>query len=280
MWWADTATGVLKQRDAANAAWVSMFPLAAQPTPTGTLAPFAGRAAPTGWLMAYGQAVSRTTYADLYGVLCPQLGTFTVTVATPGVITLNSHGLNDGERVRLFTTGALPTGLAANTDYFVTASTTNTFQLSATQGGAAINTTGTQSGTHTAQFFGHGAGDGSTTFNLPDMRGRAAVGRDNMGGTAASRLTAAGAGVYGAALGAAGGTETHVLTTPQIPGHTHTYDNAGNAHFELRTTGGTLALGAGGSVLATSDTGVSSTGGGLAHPNVQPTMVTNHIIKT
>ena len=33
-----------------------------------------------------------------------------------------------------------------------------------------------------------GAGDGSTTFNLPDARGRVLVGKDNMGGTAASRM--------------------------------------------------------------------------------------------
>lgn len=47
------------------------------------------------------------------------------------------------------TTGALPTGLVANTRYYVVNATANTFQLSATINGAAINTTGTQSGTHT-----------------------------------------------------------------------------------------------------------------------------------
>lgn len=75
--------------------------------------------------------------------------TFTVTIASPGVVTWNSHGLTDGARVTLSTTGALPTGLAAATTYYVINSTANTFQLAATRGGAAINTSGSQSGTHT-----------------------------------------------------------------------------------------------------------------------------------
>lgn len=42
----------------------------------------------------------------------------------------------------------------------------------------------------------YGAGDGSSTFSLPDLRGRVPAGRDNMGGSAASRLTAAGSEQY------------------------------------------------------------------------------------
>lgn len=65
----------------------------------------------------------------------------------------------------------------------------------------------------------HGTGDGSTTFNVPDLRGRVPAGKDNMGGSAASRLTTAGSGVDGATLGAVGGAETHTLTTAQMPAH-------------------------------------------------------------
>src|SRR4051794_36885710 len=64
-----------------------------------------------------------------------------------------------------------------------------------------------------------GAGDGSTTFNLPDLRGRVIAGVDNMGGSAANRLTTAGSGINGAVLGADGGAETHVLTQAQMPAH-------------------------------------------------------------
>ncbi len=56
----------------------------------------------------------------------------------------------------------------------------------------------------------YGAGDGSTTFHLPDLRGRVAAGKDDMGGAAAGRLTNAGTGnpgINGAVLGAVGGTD-------------------------------------------------------------------------
>jgi hypothetical protein len=75
--------------------------------------------------------------------------TVTVTIASPGVVTWNSHGLSNGNAVVLTTTGALPTGLTAGTTYYVVSAAANTFQLAATVGGAAINTSGSQSGTHT-----------------------------------------------------------------------------------------------------------------------------------
>ncbi len=77
--------------------------------------------------------------------------TFTVTVASPAVLTSNNHGFALNETVVFSTTGALPTGLTAGTVYYIISAglTTNTFEVSATRGGSAINTTGTQSGTHT-----------------------------------------------------------------------------------------------------------------------------------
>jgi hypothetical protein len=80
--------------------------------------------------------------------------TFTVTIASPGVFTCNSNGLRNGDVVVLTSTGALPTGLTtspttAATQYFVVNAATNTFNLSTTLNGTAINTSGSQSGTHT-----------------------------------------------------------------------------------------------------------------------------------
>ena len=76
---------------------------------------------------------------------------FTVTIASPGVLTV---ALRNGTAVYLNTTGALPTGLSVGTVYYVVGSTGTTCNLSATFGGAAITTTGTQSGTQTISARG------------------------------------------------------------------------------------------------------------------------------
>jgi hypothetical protein len=88
----------------------------------------------------------RIRYSDVAAV---KSSTFTVTIAAPGVVTWTAHGLPTGTAVQLTTTGALPTGLTVATTYFVTSTGANTFTLSATKGGAAITTSGTQSGVHT-----------------------------------------------------------------------------------------------------------------------------------
>lgn len=73
---------------------------------------------------------------------------FTVTIASPGVVTKDNHGLQTNDRVSIVTSGALPTGLSVDTFYFVIYVTDHTFKLSATRDGSAIDTSGTQSGTH------------------------------------------------------------------------------------------------------------------------------------
>lgn len=80
----------------------------------------------------------------------PLVQTFTVTIASPGVFTSTAHALVVGDRVSFATTGALPTGLVAGSTYYVkTVPTSDTFTIAATSGGAAIATTGSQSGVHT-----------------------------------------------------------------------------------------------------------------------------------
>lgn len=163
--------------------------------PSGSIIAYGGTTAPAGWLLCNGQAVSRATYATLFGIV----------------------------------------GVA------------------------------------------YGAGNGSTTFNVPDMRGRVPAGKDDMGGSAANRLTGTSGGVAGTTMGAAGGTETHVLTTSEMPSHAHviTYDretpdggSGDNAAWNLRPTGGPY-----------SGT-TTSVGSNAAHNNVQPTLIVSYIIKT
>lgn len=152
-------------------------PIAYQ-VPVGAEMPFAGLTVPAGWLSEDASAVSRTTYAALWAALSKSQ-TFTVTIAAPGVFTATAHGLLVGQRVRLTTTGGLPSGLTAiTTDYYIVAANfaANTFSVAAAPGGTAITTTGSQSGTHTWTYAPFGHGDGTTTFNVPDRRGRVIVG--------------------------------------------------------------------------------------------------------
>ncbi|MBP9771413.1 MAG: hypothetical protein KBD16_00595 [Candidatus Pacebacteria bacterium] len=73
---------------------------------------------------------------------------FTVSIATPGVITDYAHGLTWKDQVVFATTGALPTGIVADTLYYVLPIDADTFSVSATSTGTAIDTSGTQSGVH------------------------------------------------------------------------------------------------------------------------------------
>lgn len=137
-----------------------------------------------------------------------------------------------------------------------------------------------------------GAGDGSTTFALPNLKGRVPVGLD----AAQTEFDA---------LGETGGAKTVTLDVNQMPAHTHgqePHNHAQNSHTHTipvgatddtaapfdRADAGTNASGAN----ATTQTGATtagnqaatavnqSAGGGAAHPNLPPYIVVNWVIKT
>lgn len=127
-----------------------------------------------------------------------------------------------------------------------------------------------------------GVGDGSSTFNLPDKRGRVSAGKDDMGGSAASRLTTAGSGVDGATLGAVGGAQNVTLTAAQsgLPEHSHatsSYVTPSGSTWAL--VGGTEFQPANSSSTSGTNS-VASSAASSAHNNMPPTLVANYIIKT
>ncbi len=111
-----------------------------------------------GWQFAGGMAPTLSTPGATrddfyYSVKVAASAAIAITIASPGVVSWTGHGLATGQKVQLTTTGALPTGLSTNTTYYVVRVDANSFSLATSLPNAAagtkINTTGSQSGTHT-----------------------------------------------------------------------------------------------------------------------------------
>lgn len=116
----------------------------------------------------------------------------------------------------------------------------------------------------------YGSGDGSTTFNIPDLKGRVLVGVGNSGATGSTNHT----------LGQKDGEEKHLLTTNEMPSHSHEVSWQGGYAVSLNQSGsaGSYQLqwnhGAGEGRLYG-----NSVGGGQVHNIMQPYTVANYIIK-
>lgn len=117
----------------------------------------------------------------------------------------------------------------------------------------------------------YGSGDGSSTFTLPDLRGRVAAGADAMGGSSANRLTTT--TMTSASLNGSGGTQTCALDINLIPSHSHSIatrnGGGGNPNAPAAALGGYYG-----------DVSTQPAGNGTspAHNNVQPTLILNYII--
>ena len=258
--------------------------------PIGSEIDFAGFLAPFGWAFEFGQALSRTTYLALFNVLCPNF-TATTANASPVITGIATDLRNLGLE------GAPIEGANITPGTTIVSVAINSITMS-------LNATGNAAGV-SVRILPWGAGDGSTTFNLPDARDRTSIGRGNMGGTSAGRITAAGAGNPGIEtnrIGTSGGVDRHTLTAAQLAAHTHvasttittagahthTYVGPPNDTAHPTGTGATEPRGANitrttdsaGDHTHTATTTITANTGGEAHPNVQPARVTNKIIFT
>ena len=235
----------------------------------GTMEGLFSTAADDGYLLPVGTATNSTRYAALSKRCIPSastLGHTGTSVGTPTFVnatdlwTLAAHGLLNGDIVDLTTSATLPTGYTINTVYFVVNKTANDFQLSLTRGGAVVDGTTNGTGTQTVH----------NKFQLPDMRGMALVALDNLGGSAASRITSASVnGANSTVLGGAGGAETHTMSIAEMPSHDH------QPRTNTVSAGGIIQIAQAGAVTSTPiniGTTTSTTGGGGAHSNTQPWM--------
>lgn len=122
----------------------------------------------------------------------------------------------------------------------------------------------------------YGEGDGSTTFGVPDIRGLMPLGLDNMGGTAAGRVTMASLdGDQAIILGGVGGAETHILTVAEMPTHDHVGKTLSAGALANSDEAGATNT----TSVKRSDFSVQSSGGGGAHNNMPPYMAVPFIIR-
>jgi microcystin-dependent protein len=263
---------------------------------TGSL-PRNGEAAMTGQLKAAsgtvllpGVCFSSDTDCGLYRIGADNIG---FSLAGAKVLDLATTGL--AVTGTLSSTGAMTSGGALAVTGAITATTT----ISATGGltgmgavpiGAIADYAGSSapsgwllcygqavSRTTYASLFSaisttYGTGDGSTTFNVPDCRGRVSAGKDDMGGTSANRLTDQTDGLNGDTLGDTGGTETQAYTqqgtfTSATPSSNTTADGFDG--------GSSVTAGDSSHTHATTISGTT-----VAGNNVQPTIIFNKIIYT
>lgn len=205
--------------------------------PPGTIRQTAAFGVDPGWLYCNGAEQSRSTYAALFAKLSRLLVADTVNGAAQITSTTGT-----------FVVGFFRAGMPISGPG-IQAGTTIQLPITGTTIGLSLPCNATASGV-TVAVCPWGVGDGSTTFNVPDFRGRMLIGQDNMGVGVTSRVTSAVTGVDAPRIGAVGGDQypgnhghgvtqtphSHVLTDPghshgltQTP-HSHGYSDPGHVH--------------------------------------------------
>lgn len=203
------------------------------------------------------------------------------TVQTLTNKTLTSPVINTGISGTVIATGAEVTAGTDNTKIvtpkaigdalFFAGDLKPTARVSAPTGwllcqGQAISRT-TYAALFTAISTKYGVGDGSTTFNIPNLKGKVPIGLDSGDGDFNDR-------------GNTGGEKTHTLITAEMPSHAHAHNHTVAVGYwpTANCAAGAIANSASAGPVTTS-TNATSAGGGGAHQNLQPYVVINWLIK-
>jgi hypothetical protein len=251
----------------------------------GTIKPWAGLTAPNQYVFAYGQELNRADYPELYTAI-----TQTVNVnctATSNTLT----GIADTTQIRI------------GSPIEVSCVSGGTTVLSKTSSSVTVSNPANITLTALATFFPWGNGDGALTFNVPDLRDLALIGRPNMGGTDRGLVTSTYFGTTPGALGALGGSQSKTLVTGNLPPYTpsgtvtitdpgHTHDvqytanlfNGGGIAATQNISSGGSSTGANAATFRTTGitaafTGTAQGGTSTAFSIIQPSITTNYIIK-
>lgn len=218
--------------------------------PIGTIIDFGGAVVPVDFLACDGSAYSRSTYAALLAAIIFQSNGTTIN----GVNTLTglttTATLYVGAPIEGF---GIPSGTTVAS---ITSSTSITMSQNATASATVLVT-----------FYSWGNGDGSTTFNVPDLRRRVCVGGAGTGSA-----------VLGNKVGQIGGEEAHMQQISEMPSHDHSGSGMIYQSFNAGG-GGTAAVETPGGNSGTYPVQVAAQGGGVAFNIMQPSAITLKCIK-
>jgi hypothetical protein len=166
----------------------------------GTVLPWTGLIPLPNYLLAYGQEIARATYPLFYSTITQQMS-LTCVLGQPIL-----SGITDTTQIKIgsaLEASCVPPG---------------TTVLSKATNSVTVSNNATTTAAVLATFFPFGNGNGSTTFNVPDLQGLVVIGRNNMSGTAGPHLDTLGFNnVNPNALGAIGGTSGTVLNSGNLP---------------------------------------------------------------